>query len=515
MRFSRFFKKPGAKVNSTVPGHGGSTDSDATSKPSRPHSSGSGRSGSENSSESGHSKVHTSPSSGHSSRGHSASASGGSSSGHGSSSRGGYSGSQSRSSGSRFGGSRGGFGGGSRGGSRGGSSYGGRSSYGGHGRARTPSRRVSGTTIPLHKFINKAEYKFDEKPYEPTHNFADFEIVDSVKKNIADKGYERPTPIQDQAIPHILQGKDVVGLANTGTGKTAAFLIPLINKIVAGRPTAHEKVLIMVPTRELATQIYDEFVGFAKGLHIYSAVCVGGVGVGSQISQLRRRPNVVIATPGRLKDLVKRKLLKLENCANVVLDEADRMLDMGFVDDIRFILSMLPKERLTLFFSATMPPEIKNLIKEFLHDPVHVSVKMRDTSANVDQDVVRVKDRKRKLEVLEEVLRSDGMNKVLIFGRTKFGVEKLAHAIHEMGFKVGSIHGNKTQAHRQKSLNLFKTGEINILVATDVAARGLDIPQVSHVINYEVPATYDDYVHRIGRTGRADQHGKALTFVDA
>lgn len=480
MRFSRFTTKPGSRSNSGGSGHGGS------------HSS---------SSEGGsHSSAHSAPRP-RSSGGHSATPS-----------RGGYPRSGgprgSSSGGSRFGGSR-------DGGSRGGRSFGGRGGSPRHGGGRGPARRgFGGDNIPFARYINKISHLTAEKPYEATHAFADFAIADSLKKNIIDKGYEKPTPIQDQSIPHILEGKDVVGLANTGTGKTAAFLIPLINKIIVGRPDKHEKLLIIVPTRELATQIQDEFFGFAKGLHIYSAVCVGGVGIGSQISALRRRPNVVIATPGRLKDLVKRKLLKLESCANVVLDEADRMLDMGFIDDIRYILSMLPKERHTLFFSATMAPEIRNLIKEFLKDPIQVSVKMRDTSANVDQDVVRVKDRKRKFEVLEEVLRSDGMNKVLIFGRTKHGVEKLALALHEKGFKVGSIHGNKTQAHRQKSLNLFKSGAINILVATDVAARGLDIPQVSHVINFEVPATYDDYVHRIGRTGRADQMGKALTFVD-
>ncbi len=493
MRFSRFTKKPESRFEAKGSGHGGSRSSS-------------------------HSEAGSQSSSSHTSR---PSTGGVHSSGSRSSapSRGGYprsggagAGSPRSSSGSRFGGSRSSSGGGSRfGGSRGGSSYG-RSSGG---RGRAPARRgFGGDNIPFARYINKINHLTAEKPYEATHAFADFAICDSVKKNIAEKGYEKPTPIQDQSIAHILEGKDVVGLANTGTGKTAAFLIPLINKIVVGRPEKHEKLLIIVPTRELATQIQDEFVGFAKGLHIYSAVCVGGVGIGSQISALRRRPNVVIATPGRLKDLVKRKLLKLESCANIVLDEADRMLDMGFIDDIRFILAMLPKERQTLFFSATMAPEIRNLIKEFLKDPVQISVKMRDTAANVDQDVVRVKDRKRKFEVLEEVLRSDGMNKVLIFGRTKHGVEKLALALHEKGFKVGSIHGNKTQAHRQKSLNLFKSGAITILVATDVAARGLDIPQVSHVINFEVPATYDDYVHRIGRTGRADQIGNALTFVD-
>ena len=303
-----------------------------------------------------------------------------------------------------------------------------------------------------------------------------------------------------------------MGVANTGTGKTAAFLLPLITKVAANRK---EKVLVLAPTRELAQQIHDEFVVFSRGLHLFSAVCVGGVGIGSQIRALRNNPNFIIATPPTLKDLVNRKLVNLKFFNTVVLDEADRMVDMGFIYDIKFLLAQLPASpRHSLFFSATIPPAIHTLIQQFTKNPVTVSVKSRDTSSNVDQDIIRVKDKSKKFDMLKELLRQAEFSKVLIFGRTKRGVEKLSTALFEQGFKAASIHSNKSQASRQKALNFFKNNAIKILVATDVAARGLDISGVSHVINYDMPATYDDYVHRIGRTGRADKIGKALTFVE-
>ena len=370
--------------------------------------------------------------------------------------------------------------------------------------------RNQGEHIDPARFINKAVITEEVEHFIPEHNFQDFNIDQTIKKSIASKGYIVPTPIQDRVIAHILNGSDVVGVANTGTGKTAAFLIPLINKIILNR---REQVLIVVPTRELALQIESELQGFTRGMRIFSVCCVGGASMGRQISQLRNQYNFIIGTPGRLKDHIEHGFIRLSNFRTIVLDEADRMLDMGFINDMRFVMAGMPKERQTLFFSATLSRDIDNLIYEFLHQPVKISVKTRDTAKNVEQDVVRI-DGRDKMEVLHNLLMHSEFSKVLIFGRTKHGVERLSQTLSRRGFRSESIHGNKTQSSRQKALNLFKNSHIQILVATDVAARGLDIADVSHVINYDLPATYDDYVHRIGRTGRADKRGKALTFLD-
>ena len=367
-----------------------------------------------------------------------------------------------------------------------------------------------GEYIDPARFINKAVITEEMEHFIPEHNFQDFNVDQTIKKSIASKGYITPTPIQDRVIAHILNGSDVVGVANTGTGKTAAFLIPLINKVILNRK---EQILIVVPTRELALQIESELHGFTRGMRIFSVCCVGGASIGRQISQLRSKYNFIIGTPGRLKDLIERKFIRLSEFKTIVLDEADRMLDMGFINDMRFIMAGMPKERQTLFFSATISRDIDNLIYEFLRQPVRISVKTRDTASNVEQDVIRI-DGRDKVEVLHNLLMHSEFSKVLIFGRTKHGVERLSQTLSRRGFKSESIHGNRNQSQRQKALNLFKTSHIQILVATDVAARGLDIADVSHVINYDLPATYDDYVHRIGRTGRADKRGKALTFLD-
>ena len=365
--------------------------------------------------------------------------------------------------------------------------------------------------IDPNRFINKAVITEKIEHFVPEHNFIDFAVDERLKKNIISKGYTIPTPIQDKTIPYILKGLDIVGIANTGTGKTAAFLIPLINKVLNHQK---ESVLIVVPTRELALQIQEELNGFVAGMKIYSVVCVGGAPIGSQIRALRYRNEFVIGTPGRLKDLIEKKVLNLSYFKNVVLDEADRMLDMGFINDMRFMMEKMPKIRQTLFFSATWSAEIEKLVKEFLKEPVMISVKTGDTAKGVDQDVVRVNRGENKLDVLHSMLTKPDFGKVLIFGRAKHGVEKLTKLLVARGFKAESIHGNKNQSGRQRSLKLFKEGRVQILVATDVAARGLDISDVSHVINFDIPATYDDYVHRIGRTGRAGKKGKALTFVE-
>ena len=370
--------------------------------------------------------------------------------------------------------------------------------------------RKFGEFKDISKFVNKAVITEAVDHFVPEHAFIDFKIEERLKQNIVQKGYKIPTPIQDRAIPHVLEGKDVVGIANTGTGKTAAFLIPLINKVLQH---PREQVLIVVPTRELAIQIDDELKGFTRGMKIFSAVCVGGSNMGMQIRNLRYHNSFIIGTPGRLKDLIEQKYLNLSTFKTVVLDEADRMLDMGFINDMKFMMSRMPKERHTLFFSATMSSEIESLIKNFLREPVSISVKTGDTAKNVEQDIVRMQG-KNKLDILHNLLSGQEFKKVLVFGRTKHGVEKLSRLLAERGVKAESIHGNKNLSRRRRSLDLFKNNQVQVLVATDVAARGLDIDNVSHVINFDLPATYDDYVHRIGRTGRGSRKGKALTFVE-
>jgi ATP-dependent RNA helicase RhlE len=370
-------------------------------------------------------------------------------------------------------------------------------------------RAFGAQNINVSKFINKAVPVAEEVAYVPENKFADFIIDQRLKQNIITKGYVTPTLIQDKTIPQILAGKDVVGIANTGTGKTGAFLVPLIQKVILNK---FEKIMVVVPTRELAVQINQELRSFVPTLGIFSACCVGGASISGQIAELRRQNNFVIGTPGRLKDLINRRFINPGQFNTIVLDEADRMLDMGFIADMKFIMAKMPTKHHTLFFSATMSKEIEALINQFLHEPVIVSVKTGDTSKNVDQDIVRVGGDK--LVALENLLKQSDFYKVLIFGRTKHGVEKLSQKLIERGFKADSIHGNKPHSKRQRALSAFKDNSVAILVATDVAARGLDIPDVSHVINYDVPATYDDYVHRIGRTGRGNKKGKALTFVD-
>ena len=308
------------------------------------------------------------------------------------------------------------------------------------------------TESEISKFKNKTIVTTEEPVFVPEHKFSDFDINDHLKKNIIAHGYQLPTPIQDKAIPHALLGQDVVGLAETGTGKTAAFLIPLIDKVMKQKG---ERVLVMAPTRELAVQTERELAKFAKGLGFRGVVAVGGANIGPQISMLKHDPAFVIGTPGRLKDLMERRALDLSGVGTVVLDEADRMLDMGFIDDMRLILGKMRKERHTLFFAATMSKDIEKLIGDFLSSPVIISVKTHDTPLSIDQDIVRIPRGKDKFEVLAELLKDREFSKVLVFGRTKFGVEKLAKALSRLHIHAESIHGNKTQGARIRALEAF------------------------------------------------------------
>ncbi len=366
-------------------------------------------------------------------------------------------------------------------------------------------------SIDVNKFVSKNSVKADKKEYVSLNSFADFELDTRLKRNVISKGYKTPTPIQDKAIPVILSGRDVVGIANTGTGKTAAFLLPLLHKVLNDRG---QRVLILAPTRELAFQIEEEFHMFARDLGINAVLCIGGTNMNMQIRKLKKKYNFIIGTPGRVKDLLRRRLIDLEIFRTVVLDEADRMLDMGFIPDITFLLEQLPEKKHSLFFSATIGKQIEQLIQNFLNDPVKVSVKIREAADNVSQDVIRIRSNQNRVEVLQSFLHKDEFKKVLVFGRTKRGVDKLSRSLQSGGLRVDSIHGDKTQSRRQRALKDFKENRIKVLVATDVAARGLDIDNVSHVINFDLPGTQEDYIHRIGRTGRADKKGVALTFVN-
>lgn len=360
-------------------------------------------------------------------------------------------------------------------------------------------------------FVKKATDMDAQEEFVSTAQFSDYPISDRMKQNIVDHGYTTPTAIQEKAIPEILAGRDLIGMAKTGTGKTAAFLITLINKVYLDR---NERVLIVVPTRELAIQIEEEFRIFARGTDIHAVSAIGGANIMRQTYMLRYQPHFVIGTPGRLKDLIKRGELNLMHFTNVVLDEVDRMVDIGFIKDIQYLVSLLPKKRQSLFFSATVDMRTKEILNRFVTDPVTVTVKQQDGVEHIDQDIIRVTNGKSKIDMLHDLLIKPGFDKVIIFGRTKWGIEKLSRALEERGFKAATIHGNKSQNQRQRALSAFKNDERNILLATDVASRGLDIENVTHVINYDIPETYDDYIHRIGRTGRAGKRGTAITFVE-
>jgi ATP-dependent RNA helicase RhlE len=396
------------------------------------------------------------------------------------------------------------------------SNGGGRSNYGngggnrgGYG-GRGPKKQGRGQYIHPSKFIRVAT-PVKQEDYTPTHTFNDFKVADILKNNLAANGYLIPSPVQDQTIPAGLEGKDVIGIANTGTGKTVAFGLPLLNKLIQD---PNSRALIIAPTRELAQQIDDEFRKVAKGSGLTGAILIGGTPMGPQLRDLRSNPQIVIGTPGRTKDHINRGSFRSREFNIVVLDEVDRMLDMGFIDDVTYILSEVSPTRQSFFFSATMEPKIQTLIQTFSNDPVVVSVKTGDTSENVHQNIVEYRGRDEKIEKLHNLLNEDHVEKIIIFHDTQRSVEDLARQLLERGFKSDAIHGAKTQAQRQRALNRFKRSEISILVATDVAARGIDVADITHVINYTVPQTYSDYTHRIGRAGRAGKTGHALTFIE-
>lgn len=382
-------------------------------------------------------------------------------------------------------------------------------SSGGQGRRTQTNRGKRGDYINPSRFIKAATFATAET-YVATHKFADFNLVPQLKQSLGLKGFTTPTPIQDQAIPAGLDGRDIIGIASTGTGKTAAFALPILQRLIMDRQSS---ALIIAPTRELAEQIEGEFRTLGKGSGLSGTLLIGGTNMGGQLRDLRGNPHIVIGTPGRIKDHLQRGSLKLAGCNLIVLDEVDRMLDMGFIDDVTEILSAASTSRQSFFFSATMDPRVRNLIENFTKDPLMISISASSASENVHQDVVRYQTNADKLDKLHSLLIQTDVTKAIVFDETQRSVERLNKELVSRGFAAESIHGGKTQGQRKRALDKFKQNHATILVATDVAARGLDVADISHVINFSVPKVYDDYIHRIGRAGRAGQTGYALTFI--
>ena len=353
-------------------------------------------------------------------------------------------------------------------------------------------------------------------------SFAELDLIEPIQRAIRAENYTIPTPIQAQAIPHLLAGRDLLGVAQTGTGKTAAFALPMLQRLGADGGAVRRaagprgtRSLILTPTRELAIQIADSFRIYGKHLGLRQAVVYGGVGQKPQVDALSRGVDILVATPGRLLDLMNQGFLRLDKLEIFVLDEADRMLDMGFIHDIRKVIAKLPKERQTLFFSATMPPDIARLASSILRNPVEVAVTpVASTVERIDQRVLFV-DRANKRALLAELLKDRAIDRVLVFSRTKHGANKVAEDLAKRHISAEAIHGNKSQSARQKALENFRAGKIRVLVATDIAARGIDIDGITHVINFDLPNVPESYVHRIGRTARAGADGIAISFCDS
>jgi ATP-dependent RNA helicase RhlE len=349
-------------------------------------------------------------------------------------------------------------------------------------------------------------------------SFQTLGLIDPLQRAVANAGYETPTPIQAQAIPHLLAGKDVLGCAQTGTGKTAAFALPILDRLARAtrRPGSRgPRALVLTPTRELAIQIAEGFDTYGRHVAPKCAVIFGGVGQQPQVEALRKNTDIIVATPGRLIDLMQQRHAHLDAVEMLVLDEADRMLDMGFIEPIRRIIGALPRQRQNLMFSATMPAEIQKLADKILVDPIKVAVAPVSSTAEKVRQWVLFVDRGHKRALLKDVLRDPAMTRVLVFTRTKHGANKVAEELDRNGVGAAAIHGNKSQNARQRALDAFKAGRIRVLVATDIAARGIDVDGVTHVINFEIPDEPESYVHRIGRTARAGASGVALSFCDA
>jgi ATP-dependent RNA helicase RhlE len=387
----------------------------------------------------------------------------------------------------------------------------GRNKFGGGSKKSGGRGRGKQKELDSKLFIKKAK-PVKETKYNPDRTYNDFELHEKLKSSLALKGFEFPTEIQDKTIDQSVKGQDILGIANTGTGKTGAFLIPIIDRLL--KEDRDFRTLVVVPTRELATQVQSDFQSMTRGFGLFSICLVGGTPTFKDVKKLRMKNHIVIGTPGRLIDMVKRKALKLEKTEILVLDEFDRMLDMGFVEDVRFLKKNISNLKQTMLFSATLDKKLKPIIDEIIQDPFQVLITSGGQSSdNVEQNIIKVERGYSKFDKLISMLNEKHFEKTLIFAETKRTVDMVSKNLKEAGIRVEYIHGDKTQKSREFSLKKFKDGRADVLVATDVAARGLDIKGITHVINYERPRDYDSYIHRIGRTGRAGTMGHAFTFI--
>lgn len=375
--------------------------------------------------------------------------------------------------------------------------------------SRNNRRAVKG--IDVNQLIQKAKTQKEEE-FVPATTFAEMPLNRQLKRNLEKKGFVSPTKIQQETIAPLVEGRDLLGIAKTGTGKTGAFLIPVIHQLMVSRSFT---TLVVVPTRELAQQVEDEFKSLTTGMGLYSACFIGGTNVGRDIASLKKGKDVIIGTPGRLMDLADRGVLRFDQISTLVLDEFDRMLDMGFIDDVKKIVRLMTLRDQTMLFSATIDDKQQAFIDQLLNNPIVMKVSSGTATADhIEQDIIRVPSGGDKFEMLCNLLVDAEFEKVLVFAETKRMVDKISKKLKQSGVTSDLIHGDKSQNYRSAALNKFKKGNVKVLVATDVAARGIDVSNITHVINYQVPLTYDSYIHRIGRTGRAGKVGKAFTFVD-
>ncbi len=348
--------------------------------------------------------------------------------------------------------------------------------------------------------------------------FQDLNLTDALLRAVSAEGYDQPTPIQIQAIPHVLSGRDLIGCAQTGTGKTAAFALPILQQLLANPSNSKGRViraLVLSPTRELATQINESFATYGRFTRLRQTVIFGGVSQNPQMKAIRQGTDILVSTPGRLLDLVRQGIVRLNTVEILVLDEADQMLDMGFIHDVKRIIAQTPNQRQTLLFSATMPPAIQALADDILKNPVKVEVTPQATTVDKISQSVFFVEKQDKRALLEHILQDNAVERVLVFTRTKHGANKLSQQLERSKIRVEAIHGNKSQSAREKSLSNFKSGKTRVLIATDIASRGIDVDNVTHVINFDLPNVPESYVHRIGRTARAGAEGIAYSFCDA
>ncbi|MEQ8325097.1 MAG: DEAD/DEAH box helicase [Vicingaceae bacterium] len=374
-------------------------------------------------------------------------------------------------------------------------------------------RKKNQEIVDVSRYVNKQTPVGEVVAYELKHQFSDFNLDPRILQRLIEKGYINPTEIQDKSIAHMMERKDVIGVAGTGTGKTAAFLLPIIQSLLIDDMT--QKALVIAPTRELATQIYDEFKELSRGMNLFATCLIGGIPVHKSIKDLQRKNHIVIGTPGRLADMMQRGHLRVNKTEILVLDEFDRMLDMGFVDEMMAIDEKMIAKEQTLLFSATMDESIRSIVQKITLDPVEIRATQGLRPVNsIEQEILRVPKDANKMDMLHDLIFKSANQKIILFCATKRKVDKIHRQLVSKSIKTDLIHGDKSQRAREVALRKFKNGHIDVLVATDVLARGIDVSDVSLVINYEVPQSYNDYIHRIGRTGRAGKLGKAITFID-